>query len=177
MIEARKHIARGVDVELGVSENGKEQVAIRFRIEAGSDQGDEIAWFGFFTDKTAERTLESLRYCGWDTHDLGDLSAEVIGRNLVQIVVEHETYQNKTRAKVSWVNRLGGPLVKHGMDKAKRAEFAARMRGLAMKIDPKLAQPTEVEPHRGATGRSNARAQEDPGFEDDGGFGFDDIPF
>jgi len=39
------------------------------------------------------------------------------------------------------------------------------MRGLAMTIDPKLAQPTEVEPHRGATGRSNARAQEDPGFE------------
>ncbi len=180
MIEAKKHYARGIDVELGVSDTGKEQVAVRFKIEGGKDDCEEIVWFGYFTDKTAERTLESLRYCGWDTFDLGDLSAEVIGRNIVQIVVEHENYQGKVYAKVAWVNKAGGPLLKSQMDDAAKREFAARMRSLAMGIDPKLAKgsptaPTSQRmPHRAANNRH--QGAQDPGFED-ATFTDDDIPF
>lgn len=178
MIEAGTYYARGTDVEFGFA-NNKEQVAVRFRIEGGNADGQELAWFGFFTDKSAERTMEALRFCGWETNDLGDISTDVVGRNLVKIVVEHDEYDGKTRAKIAWVNRAGGPLVKNSMDAGQKTDFARRMKALAMKVPAKLAAASNVEAPPATSGSNGAGGGHsrdddfggDPGhYADDPGF-------
>ena len=41
--------------------------------ENDPDVGNSITYFGFFTDKTMKRTIESLRYIGWEGDDLAEL--------------------------------------------------------------------------------------------------------
>lgn len=166
MIATGTHYARGTDVEFGFA-NSKEQVAVRFRIEGGAEDGQEIVWYGFFTDKTAERTLEALRFCGWDSDDIGEVSTEVVGRNLIKIVVEHDDYNGKVRAKVAWVNRAGGPLVKNQMNEGQRSEFSKRMKALAMKVNKGLAASSNAEAPPPAA-RSNGTS---------GGGHYDESPF
>lgn len=129
MIQERKHEAVAIHHEFGTV-NDKEQIVVTFSILEGPDKGETIAWFGFFTDAAYERTMDALRYCGWkgvDLMDMGDLEQKVY------IVVEHETYENKTRPRVKWVNKFGGGVVKlkDPMDDDKLRMFAAQMRAKA----------------------------------------------
>lgn len=130
MIAAGKHRAKAVKGEL--SESGTKKtpcVAVEFQLV---EEGSFIWWYGYLTEKTAKRTAESLKHCGFKGVDLaGDLMAQGLGSQEVELVIEHEEYEGKTRARVQWVNSLdGGPGA--SMEDDKKAAIAARMRGLLM---------------------------------------------
>jgi hypothetical protein len=131
-------LGRAIEWDLGYSESGKEQVAVAFQLEEGVDAGQRITWRGYFTEKTTERTLQSLRYCGWDGINLADLTG--LDKNLVQLVIENEEYNGKTYSKVAWVNQLGGLALKNRMDDKARAAFAAKMKGAALAVPKDLAK-------------------------------------
>lgn len=138
MINPGTYVAKAESYDFGVSDKNTEFVTVTFRIEEGENIGERINWNGYFTEKTTQRTLESLRYCGWSGDNVADLSG--IEKNLVQIVVKNEEYQGKTYTKIEWVNRLGGMSIKNRMDETARKAFAAKMKGAAMSVSKDLAK-------------------------------------
>src|SRR4051812_44973200 len=108
LIPAGKYPARAEHWRLAQASTGSEQVAVDFKFT--DPTLGSILWFGYFTDKTFERTVESLRHCGWKGSDVLELDTPQadLNANEVVLVIEHETYEGKTRAKVAWVNARGG---------------------------------------------------------------------
>jgi hypothetical protein len=159
VIPAGVYPARPTRHQWGYTEGGKEQVLVEFQITGDTPEaGTSLAWFGYFTDKTWERTLEALRYCGWEGDDLANLGE--LDKD-VEIVVEHEDDESGvTRAKVRWVNKPGGGRVqlKKPMSEGELRHFAASMKNRA-----KNARPTKT--------RSSAASDDTPPP------GGDDIPF
>lgn len=138
MIEAGKYRAKAVDAGIGLTESGKEQVAVQF--ELLDMPGHTITAYLYFTEKTTDRTLESLRYCGWSTDDVCDLRG--IGDNEVSIVVEHAEYQGKVQAKVAWINKIGGGVaIKNAMLESSKAAFSQRMKAAAIVSRAKAPPP------------------------------------
>lgn len=163
--------------DLGKPENqdGKEHVAVLFDYVDSNGEAGAITWYGYFSDKTWERTLDSLRYMGWTGDDLGNLDG--LDTHEVELVLEEETYQGKTRTKVQWVNRPQALALKNPMDAGARASFAARMRGRVAQHNQangaqRRAAPTRAPqpaPHRSPAG--NYEGPDAPMPSDD------DIPF
>ena len=135
MIPPGRYLARGIRGELGETLGGKEQVGVLVEItEDGDFRGQTGTWYGYFTEKTTKRTLESLRYLGWSTDDLSDLTG--IDQNEVEVVVEHEADQNGVmKCKFSWINKPGGQLgINKPLDAGRKAAFAAKMKGLVISM-------------------------------------------
>lgn len=137
MIAAGTYRARVIaleDVQFGFTEGGKEQVAVAFQITVEPYVGQNMTWFGYFTEKTEETTLRALRACGWKGDLLTDMSG--VTENEVDLVVEIETdpETGRQRSKVRWVNSLGGGKVKlqRTMTAGQIAAFAQRMKGQAI---------------------------------------------
>lgn len=129
MLAAGTYRARVKDAALGKSGSGKEQIALMFEIQDEQIGGQTITYYGYFTERTYERTIESMRHCGWQGDDLLNLAG--INDNEVEIVVAHEQYEGKTYAKVQWINRIGGGggvAVKEKLQEADARQFAARMK-------------------------------------------------
>jgi hypothetical protein len=125
-----RYAAIAREVQWGYTKNDGQQVAVTFEVVDGEMSGAEITWFGYFTEKTTNRTLESLRHCGWvgdDISELGKLDQQV------DIVVGHEEWEGQWQAKVKWVNAPGAGRFKMAkpMDPASLKQFAAQMRGAA----------------------------------------------
>lgn len=112
--------AYAISTEFGFAKNGTEQIAVTFQIvdedadgKRGALHGSRRVWYGFFTDNTTDRTLESLRHCGWSSDELSDianLDEDACRRLLpkvVKLVLENETYNGRTVEKVRWVNAIG----------------------------------------------------------------------
>jgi hypothetical protein len=133
MIRPGNHVAAARSWQFGKTAKGGEQIAVLFEILEGPDAGNSVTWFGYFTEKTVDRTIEALRYCGMEGDDLSAIRELP---NKVQIVVEHETYEGKTRAKVAWVNQLGGGAIKlnNPMDDRELKSFSARMRSAVARV-------------------------------------------
>lgn len=137
MIAAGLHRALAQSIQFGhAGADDKPQVAVEFKFvdENDADCGYSITWFGFFTDKTLKRTIESLRYIGWKGDDLAELPTLAETGMLadeVDLVVEHDEYEGATRAKVAWVNKPGGGRVQLAkpMEVDSLKSFAARMKG------------------------------------------------
>lgn len=135
----RTYRAKAALWDLGETGSGAEQVAVEFIILTEGADIDRITWFGYFTDKTWERTIESLRYMGWKGQDLSQLDG--LDANEVDLVIDDETYEGKTRAKVQWVNRVGGLALKAPLSGDKRKAFAASMRDKIKTFDAASGQP------------------------------------
>lgn len=168
MLPAGTYYAVAKGAGLGLTGTGKEQVAVEFEITTAEFIGQRITWYGFFTEKTTARTLESLRYAGLkgnDISDLSDLSRE--DTPVVEIVVEHDTYNGKTSAKVAWVNRQGGGGLRNALPADAAKAFAARMRGALAVVDTKI----KAEKSAGTNGKKPP-AGPPPGHP-----ASDDIPF
>jgi len=162
--------ARAVEAVLGTTSKGGEQVAVQFQILEGEAQGQYITWWGFFTEKTTERTLESLEHCGWTGDDLSNL--EGIDRHEVYLVIEHEMdQQGELRARVRWVNSSGGIAMQNRMAPADAASFAQRMRGTVLARRQAKGQPTPQP-------RTNAQPpRRQPPLKAEPPPGEDDIPY
>lgn len=175
MLEAGYYRARAVEWGLGKTEKGNRHVAVRFEtFDAEGRPGESITWYGYFTEKTQERTLESLQHCGWEGDDITELAG--IERNEVQLVVEQEEYEGKRRAKVAWVNRPGGGgvAIKAPLDEAEKADFAREVKA-------KLLSMRQGQRRAPASRSASARAVEPPPIADDPRYAAarhdDDIPF
>lgn len=148
MIAVGKHKARAVEGALvEVGDKQTPAVSVIFEIIDGDSAGDRIKWDGWLTEKTTDRTMESLRYCGWSTDMLDDLRG--ISDNEVQLVIEPEVNERdgKTYPRVKWVNRLGGGASINDLQKVAGAaartlaqRFAAAARGSREKAPTRPAQ-------------------------------------
>lgn len=69
-----------------------------------TSEGQIIGRF-FITEKSIEYTLKKIKVMGFDGDDISELKdGTVLAGNLVQLVVSHEEYEGRIRAKVDWVN-------------------------------------------------------------------------
>jgi hypothetical protein len=149
LIPAGAYAAVGIPVQteqgaawaqFGKSQNkGTLQVYVAFAVLDGPYAGRRLGWFGYFTDNTVERTIESLRLCGLKGDDLAAAVTGPLDQE-VQLVVEHETYDGKTRAKVVWVNAPGGGAFRmaNPMNTGDLRKFAASMKA-KMRGKPEVA--------------------------------------
>lgn len=142
-------------------------VGVGFTILEGPNEGQSITWYGYLTEKTLQRTMEALGYCGWQGDMLDDLTG--ITDNDVYLVVEHEPDQNgELRAKVRWVNSGGGVAVKNRLNAAEASDFAQRMRGQVMAARQRAGAPAP-----GGSSAANSGAGRDFNPSNNA----DDIPF
>ena len=147
LIPVGKWSAVPTGAALGETKDGKEQVGVSFDLP---DVGRSITWYGYFTEKTARRTIESLRYCGWKGDDLSDLSSIGTDPSVeVQLVIEHDTYEGVTRAKVTWVNAPGGVAIQKPLDDGKKVALAQRMKGLVLDVSKSTNAAAQRQAPRG----------------------------
>ena len=95
-----RYRAKALDGELGYSSNGNEQVMVKFEILEGPDTGKSITWWGYFSEKTADRTLKALMDAGWDGQDVSVLSG--LGSKEVSLTIGNDTYNGEVRQRVQW---------------------------------------------------------------------------
>lgn len=124
----RRYTARARAWGIGVT-NDKETIGVQFQITTENAEFNHITWYGFFTEKTWERTIESLRYCGWEGDDIAELtdSRGGLDKNEVELVIDDEDYKGNLVAKVKWVNRVGVAL-KAPLQGDRLKAFSASMR-------------------------------------------------
>ena len=129
MISIGKHRAVCRSTALGYSSKGTEQVALDFIVtdKEDSDCGQTITVYRFFSPNALKYTVADLRTLGWSGSDPSTLPESGFPAE-VQIVVEHEEYDGKTRPKIKFINALGGGM-KNRMDETQRRSFGASMRG------------------------------------------------
>lgn len=129
-----KYRAKAKEWTLGeAGDKGTPEVAVYFVFTDSELAGQGITWHGFLTDAAADRTIQSLRYCGWTGDDLSNLTG--LDANEVELVIENETYEGKTYLRVQWVNKPGGLAVKAPMTGDKAKAFAASMRDRIRALD------------------------------------------
>jgi hypothetical protein len=169
--------ARAIEAALGESSEGNPQVAVCFEILDEAFAGSQITWYGSFSKNLGkgkktplQRTIESLRVCGWDSDDLSDLAT--CKNNEVSLVLDYEEFKGEKQLKVKWVNRPGGLALKAPMSEAQAKAFAARMKGEVIAASRGVATVASKKPaqnggHPNAPGGSTGA----PGISDD------DIPF
>jgi len=152
----------------GRTSKGTQQVLVMFEILDEPHQGTRLAWFGYFTKDTWQRTIESLRHCGFQGDDLATINRQTLDR-VVSVKVEHDTSQKsgRTYARVAFVNastsgvQLASPMQDHEV-----RDFAAMMRNkIAGTQATRPARPQQQRPPHAAQGYP-------PGHGPD-----DDIPF
>jgi hypothetical protein len=120
--------ARAINSVLGVAGTGTEQIVVTFEItQDGPRKGEQHAWYGFFTDATTSRTLDSLESAGWDGDSLE--KPQGLGRIECEIVLGEEEYNGETKVRIQWVNKPGGGGVKNVMSPEEAKSFNERMRG------------------------------------------------
>jgi hypothetical protein len=173
-----KYAARATSGALATAKTGTPQVGVEFQITQGEHAGQCMTWYGFFTDLTTDRTIESLRHCGWQGDDLSDLRG--IDANEVQIVIDEEQdKEGNFRQRIRWVNAMGGLALQGRMDEQSAKAFAASMRARAAAIRPGGAKPAAKPGTNGAARPSSSRSSPPPHTDADrrGAPGDDDIPF
>jgi hypothetical protein len=133
-------------------------VVLRIEDE-GPQKGQFAEWQGYLTEATQARTLESLSYMGFDGS-----TPDSIGKNLVYIDVEHETYPEKddqgqptgkmiTRHRVAWVNGSAGGNRFEQLDATKALQARDELRSLMLAFQANQPQKPSQ-----ATQQANAGA-------------------
>lgn len=148
--------------DFGVSGNGNEQVAVAVEFLDGPNKGRRSVWYGSFTENAADRTMESLRYLGWNNDDLFNMTG--LGESeAVGVVEEEEGNDGKRRVRVKWINRVQGPAFKNRLDDVQLKAFSQRMKGKAVATRKKLEQGG----FKPAPVNGNASHEDAPAHSDD----------
>lgn len=135
MIPAGKYKARPICWGLSESKQGSEQFQIEFEIQdpnvAPSDR--VWSWWGKFSSEKAEEiSFKAMKACGWNGTDLEHV--ELDPTRDVELVIESETYEGKTRMRVQWVNAIGGGGIQYALPSDRARKFAERMKARAEKF-------------------------------------------
>lgn len=145
MISQGTYRARPKSATLSVSGSGKEQVSVVFDLLDPGFEGQTLQWWGYFSsDKAVEIAVKALRTCGWQGNDLQDLTS-VDPECEVELVVELEEYEGKTRPKVKWVNAPGGPTAPP-LEAQKAKAFAASMKARIAALEGGAPRTTTRKP-------------------------------
>lgn len=103
-IPAGRHRARADRGELTAAKTGTPMVYVSFILL--DMPGKTISWYGYLSEKSEERTIESLRTAGWAGDDISRLDG--LGDREVSLVVEWEEYDGRIRARVKSIYGPGG---------------------------------------------------------------------
>jgi hypothetical protein len=139
------YLARAVSCTTDTNaDKTKECFVVKFSIDSGEHAGTELYYRGWLTEKTVDRTLDSLRYCGWDSDDVTDvLRPEIISRKQVSLSVEVDEYQGRLKNVVAWVNDPSRR-PKGSLDNAAAKLLAARLKGAAIASRNRVGVPAPV---------------------------------
>lgn len=131
--------ARAVEAILTTTRQDKPCVVVTFEFLDQAWKDVRMQWRGYFTDKTTDRTLESLRYCGWKGDDVTKLDG--VDECEVDLVVAREKdLKGRWMPRVQWVNKPGMAAAGAPMPPDRAAAFAAAMRGAAAASRMRAAQ-------------------------------------
>lgn len=152
--------ATSTPIAFGMSNNNNTEIAVEFEILEDAFAGETITWVGHFTDKTAERTIESLQIAGWQGDDLSDLAGQPGSQMLpaeVSLTVEGEEYDGQWRPKVQWVNRPGGGKFKfkNEISGADLKAFSAQMRNTVKAVRAAGGAPRKPSGSGGGSSRNS----------------------
>lgn len=97
---------------LGTTKTGTEFIRVPLLIDdQKSDQnGREIVWQGWLSEKAIKRTCDTLDECfgkDWDIKSLSTGKSPFLGQKC-KITVEAEEYNGEQRFKIKWLNPLLG---------------------------------------------------------------------
>lgn len=136
-----KFLTRAKQWALTETKAGDPQVFIAFA-DVG-DLGQPPAYFGGFGEKSLSHTMKALRACGWQGHDVLELERADCGldRNQVELVVEHEQYEGKPRAKAKWINVPGAGVTP--LSAEKKASFAQQMKARILQLEQGQPRPAQ----------------------------------
>jgi hypothetical protein len=129
------------------SNDPKPYVRLTFEITSGPAKGRAISRDFFFTDKTWERTVESLRACGWQGTDVSDFTG--IDENEVDVCIKHSVMIRRSngqetvvtddegnaryRAEIAWVGKDRSP---KPMEASKLSNFRELMKARLEGVTP-----------------------------------------
>lgn len=167
MANKRIYRAKAMSWGLGISGEGtpkeKEQLAVEFQVLTEGAPESALTWYGYFTEATADRTIEAMRYMGWTGTDFAAL--EGLDANEVELVVEDEEYEGNVRAKVQWVNKPGGLGIKAPLVGDRLKTFAAQMKGRVAQFDAAGGRPAPA-PAKPAAAKPAPAARKMPPIKD-----------
>lgn len=147
-IQPGVYAMRAVDAELGYTQGTAEappapQVAVLLEFIDGPYKGLTITWYGFFTEKTKQATVRSLRTLGFTGDNLADL-ATVRGEAPCTVVVENDLH-GVAQARIRFVG--GGAIaMKNTMSEEQKKAFATSMQAFISTVKG------DDKPAAGATG-------------------------
>lgn len=106
MLAEGTHKAKAAAMQLTKStQKGTPGLNVQFEVTTPTGV-EKVYWTGWLTEKTKDRTYESMAICGLNPE------TNTFDGTEVEIVVEHEVYEKdgipKKIAKVKWVNKVGG---------------------------------------------------------------------
>jgi hypothetical protein len=155
--------AKLITYDIGRASTGTEQIGVLFELTEEPWKGQQITWYGTFTDESLPITMRGLKELGWQGQQVTTLRQDLKPGTPVQLVIEIESYQNKRRPKVKFINRRGLVRMDRALTKDERADFATVLQS---KIDAGV--------HLKPTGKSGQQTDDAGamGSDDD-----DDIPF
>lgn len=123
------------------SKGGTEGVAVEFEITKGDHAGHRMLWTGYLTDKTIDRTMDSLRYMGWKSDDLLDTMSVGVLLDEVELDCAPEEYEGKLRTRIQWVNKPGLGKLQGALDQTAAKLLAARLKAKAVESRTRLGTP------------------------------------
>jgi hypothetical protein len=143
MIAEGTYLARAKDFQIRSAMNAPtEWVDVTFEVKVSEDEVADCTWMGFLTKKAMERTIEALRFCGWYGDEITNLLDDGLSLNEVEVVIQHEEYKGKTRARIAFVNKIGSGQRPLDEDRIKSLADRVREKAKTMPgIDPKDAPP------------------------------------
>jgi hypothetical protein len=126
-------------------EKGTPGVKVLVEIKAGPSSGERIEWIGWLTDKTTQRTGESLTLMGYD----GESPESVMKKDFIA-VIEKEQYKNtagedKERFRVAWINDPSGGGRLDPMNAAEVTGAKERLKAAMTAAKAKASKPTNAE--------------------------------
>lgn len=135
-IQPGKYVAKIVDYGIGTTKAGDPTIVVRFGWGTSS-----LIWNGSLKEgKAQEITIKALLRMGLSDDDKIENLADGIDSKLLdmdrelEIDVQMDTYEGKTRPKIAWINEVGGGKFKHAMNKE---EFKAKLGGMNIKSNLK----------------------------------------
>jgi len=120
MINPGTYAAKITDYGLYQKEGKAPSVMVQFQL---IETPEKITWFGSLKEGkarefTTKTLVQTLGYKGTDGSDLAQgQGSEVLSENKhFELVVEHNTYQGKTSARVKYINEPGGGVMANKVD-------------------------------------------------------------
>jgi hypothetical protein len=176
-IRAKARAVEGSEI-FGFTGTGKEQIGFRIQVLEGEFEGESFSWYGFFTEASGQRTIDSLKYAGWneDWNAFAQKRLPGLGSTEFELQLEEEEDQDEqgnpagTSWRATFINRIGVAM-KSVMDEGTARAFAARMKAMYGGTGAQTQQPRRAPApnagQRGAAPRTQPQTQQGAGFPDD----------